>query len=194
MPCLPSATCLTTWGGGNFSIIWRVSMRRVVKPGQASLDGMVINLVGMQLLIDPLVHAHGGNAVHLARARTEAQPVQGMQRAFLLVLVRKQAASFWRRPEHKPKGRGSAAGQDVLIAWQVPHSLYIGLNPELGKSCRNEGAGVRPLSGLQRLWQPDRARPPLARYAARLRRANFGRSGCFARAGNASPHSLSMTK
>ena len=54
---------------------------------EARLDGMVIDLVRVELLIDPLVHAHGGNAIDFARTRTEAQPVQGMQRTLLLVLV-----------------------------------------------------------------------------------------------------------
>ena len=47
---------------------------------QPRLQRRVVNLFGMQLLLDPLVHAHGRYAIHVARPGAKGQPVERVQR------------------------------------------------------------------------------------------------------------------
>src|SRR5213080_1533960 len=45
---------------------------------------MVVDFIGMQLLIYPLIYAHGHHAIAVARARAKRQTVQRVHRALLL--------------------------------------------------------------------------------------------------------------
>src|SRR5206468_10417123 len=51
---------------------------------KARLESMVIDFVGMQLLVYPLIYAHGHHAIAVARARAKRQTVQRVHRALLL--------------------------------------------------------------------------------------------------------------
>ncbi len=52
---------------------------------QSRLHGAVVDSLRMQLLVNPLVHAHRRYRLHIARARPKRQPVQRMQRSLLRV-------------------------------------------------------------------------------------------------------------
>jgi hypothetical protein len=52
------------------------------KPG---VKRAIVDPVGMQLLVNPLVHTYRSNSFDVARARPEGQPIERVKRALLLV-------------------------------------------------------------------------------------------------------------
>src|SRR5208337_12413 len=53
--------------------------------GHAWLHSTVVDSVGMELQVDPLVHAHRHYALRIAWARAKRQAIERVQRLFLLV-------------------------------------------------------------------------------------------------------------
>ena len=71
---------------------------------QAGLEGAVIDLFGVELLLDPLLHTHLRHPLHLAGTGAETQPVERVGGALLLahlrgfaLLVRAQQQRGWQR-------------------------------------------------------------------------------------------------
>ena len=52
---------------------------------QSTLYGAIGNLFRMQLQIDPAVHSHGRDLLHITGAGTEREPIQRLQGSLLLV-------------------------------------------------------------------------------------------------------------
>ena len=83
---LPSITAFATgFGGKAMHHLAGAHGQRAIR-SQPRLHGGVIDSVGMQLEVDPLVDAHRGHGLDIARTRTEAKPVERMQRTLLLVV------------------------------------------------------------------------------------------------------------
>jgi len=58
---------------------------------QARVERRIVDFVGMQLLLDPLVHANIGDSFGVARARAEGQPAWRVHRPLGLTHLRRQA-------------------------------------------------------------------------------------------------------
>jgi hypothetical protein len=52
---------------------------------QASLQYTVIDLFGMELQLDPSIHAHRLHALSVSRTRSKCEPIERMLRALRLI-------------------------------------------------------------------------------------------------------------
>ena len=62
-------------------------MRRVRSGSRRASSGAVVNFLGMQLQVNPLLDAHRHHSLHIAGARTESQAIERVQGAPLIVVV-----------------------------------------------------------------------------------------------------------
>ncbi len=89
------------------------------------LQGGVIDSVGMQLEVDPLVDAHRGHGLDIARTRTEAKPVERVQRTLLLVvgfrglLLLGVSAGCDQNQQQSGKAKSATIHENVLPARSV---------------------------------------------------------------------------